>query len=215
MSDGSKNKHVLSGRLYGALLAAYPSEFRREFGREMTLVFRERCREEESRGIRGHARVWSDALLDICKSVPKEHAEKISGGVLMRVLRTVLIAILVYAFTLLVLAPLYVRNREMMPGFVNSLIDAMISTGIIFNVIFLVLALTRIREGVRAVRAAALATGIIIAGLIALMALSGGPEARPNAFVYIAQVVSLFIWFSLHLWWVLRKRPATRPPATA
>ena len=42
-----------SERIYGALLAAYPKEFRRAHGREMAQVFRCMCREEVVSGGRG------------------------------------------------------------------------------------------------------------------------------------------------------------------
>jgi hypothetical protein len=49
-----------SERLYRALLAAYPKEFRRAHGREMAQVFRCMCREEVvSSGSRGLERVMN------------------------------------------------------------------------------------------------------------------------------------------------------------
>ncbi|HWW76488.1 MAG TPA: hypothetical protein VNZ44_13910, partial [Pyrinomonadaceae bacterium] len=115
---------------------------------------------------------------------------------------------------LLVVAPLYARNIPSLPALVNSLIDALISTGLIFNFIFLVLTLTRWLEGVRAVRAALALTTLVVGALIALITASVGPHAHVNLLIVVAQVLSLLFWFALHLWWVLRKG-RHGPPAPA
>ena len=210
-----KKSGTLSARVYAALLAAYPSEFRREYGREMALLFADRCRDETARGRASLLRVWREALLDLALSAPRQRLENLSrGGGLMRTLRTVALALVAYAFTLLVVAPLYARNAGVLPGFVGYLVDALISTGLIFNFIFLVLTLTRWLEGVRAVRAALALTTLVIAALIALITASGDPHARLNVLIVVTQVLSLLVWFTVHLWWVLRKARAG-PPATA
>ncbi|HJQ33663.1 MAG TPA: hypothetical protein VJ866_15875 [Pyrinomonadaceae bacterium] len=203
-----------SRRAYALLLVAYPREFRREYGREMALVFADRCR-ERSRAA-SLARLWGEALLDLALTAPREHLERFrEGGGVMRTLRTVALALVVYAFTLLVVAPLYARNIVNLPVFVNGLIDALISTGLIFNFVFLLLTLTRWLEGVRAVRAALAVTTLIVGGLIALIAASSGPHGRLNLLIVVAQVLSLLVWFALHLWWVLRKGRHIPPAAAA
>jgi hypothetical protein len=124
------------------------------------------------------------------------------------------VAVVVYAFTLFVVAPLYARNVEVLPGFVNNFIDALISTGLIFNFVFLLLTLTRWLEGTRAVRAALVVTTLVVGALITLMVASLGAPARLNPWVVVAQVFSLLFWFTVHLLWVLRRRSAG-PPASA
>ena len=64
----------------------------------------------------------------------------------MRILRTIVLALAAYAFALLVAAPLYVRNRESMPSFVANMADALIATGVAFNVIFQILTLPRFAQ---------------------------------------------------------------------
>ena len=207
-----------SRRAYALLLAAYPREFRRAYGREMALVFADRCRERARAGSGAAAlvRVWGEALLDLALTAPREHLERFrEGGGVMRTLRTVALALVVYAFTLLVVAPLYARNIVNLPSFVNSLIDALISTGLIFNFVFLLLTLTRWLEGVRAVRAALAVTTLIIGALITLITVVGGEHARLNLLIVVAQVLSLLFWFTVHLWWVLRRRSAGPPAAAA
>lgn len=204
-------KKTLSARLYAALLAAYPARFRREYGREMALVFADRCREEEGRG--ALARVWCETLIDLARTAPREHLDNLrEGGRLMKTLRTVALALLAYAFALLVVAPLYVRNRHAMPGFVNSLIDAGISNGVLFNLVFLVLTLTGLRAGERAVRTALVVAAVIVASLITVMMLVGGPPAYASLNIVAAQVLTLLGWYFVHLWWV-RRRPEPGPAA--
>ena len=205
-----KKGRALSRRVYAALLAAYPTEFRREYGREMSLVFADRCREEGAPMLR----VWRDALGDLARAAARERLESLRrGGGLMKVLRTIALALTAYAFTLVVVAPLYARNIVNLPVVVNSLIDALISTGIIFNFIFLLLTLTRLFEGVRAVGAALAVTTLVVVALITLITVSSGPHARLNLLIVVAQVLSLLFWFAMHLWWVLRKG-RHGPPAT-
>jgi hypothetical protein len=205
-----------SRRAYALLLAAYPREFRREYGREMALVFADRCREESrARGAAALARVWGEALLDLALNAARERLVKfVEGEGSMKILRTVLIAVVAYAFTLLVVAPLYVRNARSLPSFLGYLLDALISTGLLFNFFYLLLTLTRWREGVRAVRAALVLTMLVVTGLITLATVSGGPPARVNLSIVVAQVLALLFWFTAHLWWVLRKGRGV-PPATA
>jgi hypothetical protein len=69
-----------SERLYRALLAAYPKEFRRAHGREMAQVFRCMCREEVvSGGSRGLARLWVRTLWDLLATALAERIKKALG----------------------------------------------------------------------------------------------------------------------------------------
>jgi hypothetical protein len=69
-----------SERLYRALLAAYPKEFRRAHGREMAQVFRCICREEVvSDGSRGLARLWVRTLWDLLATALAERIKQALG----------------------------------------------------------------------------------------------------------------------------------------
>jgi hypothetical protein len=85
-----------SERLYRALLAAYPKEFRRAHGREMAQVFRCMCRgahgremaqvfrcmcreEVASGGSRGLARLWVRTLLDLLATALAERIKQALG----------------------------------------------------------------------------------------------------------------------------------------
>jgi hypothetical protein len=55
-----------SERLYRALLAAYPREFRREYGPQMRQVFRDLCREERRKNRKtGLGQLWIRTALDL------------------------------------------------------------------------------------------------------------------------------------------------------
>jgi len=208
-----KKSWAREARVYAALLAACPSEFRREYGREMALVFADRCRESDARG--GLPRVWCEALGDLARAATREHCERLKrGGEAMKTVRTIVIALLAYAFTLLVVAPLYARNAGSMPALAASLADALIFTGLVFNFIFLVLTLTRWLEGVRAVRASLAVTAGLIAVLVGVVMVKAGASELLNFRIVAAQVLSLLVWFSIYLWWV-RRKSAAGPPATA
>jgi hypothetical protein len=70
----------VSERLYRALLAAYPKQFRRDHGREMSQVFRCMCREEvASSGSRGLARLWVRTLLDLLATALAERTKQALG----------------------------------------------------------------------------------------------------------------------------------------
>ena len=56
----------VSERVYRALLAAYPREFRREYGPQMRQVFRDLCREElRKKQKAGLGRLWIRTALDL------------------------------------------------------------------------------------------------------------------------------------------------------
>jgi putative ABC transport system permease protein len=62
-------------RLYRGFLRLYPAEFRDEYGRELCLVFKDRCREESSR--QSLWRVWFQAVSGILTEAPREHYQMI------------------------------------------------------------------------------------------------------------------------------------------
>ena len=60
-----------AARIYRLLLRAYPPEFRAEFGREVELVFRDQCRDNDVRTFR----FWARVCWDILRSAPALRAE--------------------------------------------------------------------------------------------------------------------------------------------
>lgn len=68
---------AFSVRIYQALLAAYPSRFRKEFGSHMLVVFRDCClRAIRQEGMTGMTRLWMVTFLDLIQSVISEHSRK-------------------------------------------------------------------------------------------------------------------------------------------
>lgn len=72
----------VSGLVYRALLAAYPSEFRDAYGRQMEQAFRDLCREERRRGgVVGLARLWARVVLDLALTAAAQRMDehKVTG----------------------------------------------------------------------------------------------------------------------------------------
>jgi hypothetical protein len=69
-----------SVRAYGWLLRLYPISFRREYGREMLLVFGVQCREAYRRaGMCGIIKTWMRTLGDLALTIPAEHFSTYKG----------------------------------------------------------------------------------------------------------------------------------------
>ena len=68
---------ILSARLYQALLAVYPSEFRQAYGVQMLQVFRD-CGQRALRetGAAGLLFLWARTMLDTVQSALEEHAQR-------------------------------------------------------------------------------------------------------------------------------------------
>jgi hypothetical protein len=68
---------AFSVRAYQALLLAYPTTFRQEYGSHMAEVFRDCClRAFRKGGPNGMARLWLLTLLDLIHSVLEQHLQK-------------------------------------------------------------------------------------------------------------------------------------------
>ena len=58
-------------RIYRLLLRAYPADFRAQYGREMVLLFRDQCQENDVRTLG----FWAAVICDVARSAPALHAE--------------------------------------------------------------------------------------------------------------------------------------------
>jgi len=68
------NPLALSGRIYSLLLYAYPVPFRREYGRLMAQLFRDKARDTlQGSGTAGLIGLWFLTLIDLLKSAFAEH----------------------------------------------------------------------------------------------------------------------------------------------
>ena len=70
----SSNIVSVSDRIYRALLAAYPSQFRDEYGPHMAQAFRDCCRDaHHQHGTRGVIGLWPPTLGDLAATAVVEH----------------------------------------------------------------------------------------------------------------------------------------------
>ena len=195
----------ISCKLYGLLLLAYPPEFRSEYGGQMLQVFRDCYRAEARSGwLPGF---WFRTLLDLVMTAAKERADS-SGrdGVFMNrrsdaVALAVCVGIIVVAFLLLS----YGRKNEigsiLLFGYV---LDALITTGVVGNlIVFILNKATKLNP----VRTAVWTFGIIHGALLLLSVLLIS-RAFPRfnlAATIVGYVVSFAIWAGFHIAW--HRRP--------
>lgn len=190
----------ISYRIYGLLLFAYPPEFRRRFGDEMLQVFRDCCRDEAR--MRTLAGFWLRTLLDLILTAAKERTDR-SGreGVMNRRKDTIAllgcVGIIVIAFLLLS----YGRRNEVSSiltyGYV---LDALVTTGVVGNLVVSLLAIT---TRLNPLRTALWTFAIVHAVPVLFLALVVGPsDPKFNlSRVVVGYVVSFLIWTGLHWTW--------------
>ena len=189
----------ISCKFYGLLLLAYPPEFRQRFGTEMVQVFRDSYRVETSR--RSLPGFWLWTLYDLVVSAAKERSRK-ENNIMNRNVVAALgsVAIIVIAFLLLT----YGRKNEvasiLLFGYV---LDALVFTGIVGNVIVLLLSkLTKFDP----LRVALWTFAIVHAVPLLFVLLIGRNDPRFNlTATVIGYAVSFAIWAGLHFAW--RHRP--------
>ena len=193
----------ISCKLYGLLLLAYPPEFRRRFGNEMLQVFRDCYRLETRR--RSLPGFWLWTIVDLVVTAAQERANRWrKEHIIMN--RNVLallgsIGIIVVAFLLLS----YGRRNEvasiLLFGYV---LDAVVTTGIIGNlIVFILTKLTKLDP----VRTALWTFAVVHAvPLFLVVAVIGRNDPRFNlAATVVGYAVSFALWAGLHL--ALHRRP--------
>lgn len=209
MKPAPDNTQIVSTRIYGLLLFAYPRDFRREYGPHMTQVFRDCYRAEKQRT--RVFRLWLNTLVDLLRTAPKERMQNVGEGVVMKAIRNLVIAIVIYAVVLFLFGKLLVTARPHLPFVLGTFLDALVSIGILFNFIVLLLVSTRLMAATRAVVTSAIATFVVITGAVSIISMIVPAEARPPAISILMMALSFAIWFALHWFWALRKTPQ---PAT-
>jgi hypothetical protein len=190
-----------STRIYGLLLLAYPPQFRREFGDEMLQVFRDCYRVEARSG--SLPGFWFRTLIDLVVTAAKERADSSEKeGVFMNRRSDAMavacsVGIIIIAFLLLS----YGRKNEigsiLLFGYV---LDALVTTGVIGNLIVFVLNKTTKLNPLRT----ALWTFAVVHAVLLLfvLLLVGRNDQRFNlAATVIGYVVSFAIWAGLHAAW--------------
>lgn len=195
--------------IYSILLLAYPREFRREYGSQMVLLLLD-C-QRDARTAPARTRIWFRTLVDLVRTAPREHLEKIrKENNFMRNLRTDLLAI--GGCILIILAALlllnYGRSHQVSSILVFGFaLDAIAFTGVVGNlIVFLLIKLTRFRP-LRIAFFTFLIVSLVPAIALTVLALAVDPKFNaPN--VLIGYVVSFFFWYGLHWLWSNKFRPS-------
>jgi hypothetical protein len=194
----------ISTRIYGALLVAYPPEFRHEFGDQMLQVFRDCYRAEARSG--SLPGFWFRTLLDLVMTAAKERVDG-SGreDVLMKRHLDLIkllgsVAIILIAFLLFSYGKKHEVRSILLFGYV---LDALITTGVIGTLIVFILSkATKLNP----LRIALWTFAVVHAALYLFTVLVISRLVPTNLTeVIVAYVVSFAIWAGFHFAW--RRRP--------
>lgn len=192
----------ISCKLYGLLLLAYPPEFRRRFQNEMVQVFRDSYRLETRR--RSVPGFWVWTVVDLIVTAGQERANRWrkEDTIMNRNLLALLgsIGIIVVAFLLLT----YGRRNEvasiLLFGYV---LDAVVTTGVVGNLIVFILSKTTKLDPLRT---ALWTFAIVHAVPLLFIVLITRNDPRFNlAATAVGYAVSFAIWTGLHF--ALQRRP--------
>ena len=195
--------------IYSILLLADPREFRQEYGSQMVLLLLD-C-QRDARTAPARTRIWLRTLIDLVRTAPREHLEKIKKEKnFMRNLRADLVAI--GGCVLIILAALLLLNYGRAHQVSSILVfgfalDAIVFTGVLGNlIVFLVTKLTKISH-LRIAFWTFLIVSVVPALALTVIALAVDPKFNaPN--VLIGYVVSFFFWYGLHRLWSNKLRPS-------
>ena len=190
------------------MLRAYPREFRVEYGPEMTQVFCDCYRESNSRGT--VVELWLRVIVDVIRTAPLERWETFRKGETMRnVKRDVLGFLACLAIIVVALIP----HRYMVTHGVGSMfllgyaLDAIITAGVIGNLIIFVLMMARRHSTFRT----ALWSLLIVNGALLLLATLIGTRVDAHfnfPAVFLSYVVSFVFWTAIHWIWSQIRTPA-------
>ena len=195
----------LSCRIYRILLAAYPADFRREYGPSMLQVFRDSARDAATReGKFATAKFWFAILGDLVVSASKQHIENVREvNDPMNNMRRDLIAVVGCAVIILTAFILlsYGRAHEVGSLLVfGRVLDAVVFTGVVGNlIVFLLVKLTK-WDSFRIACWTFLIVSALPALLLAVIGSKIDPQFRLGA-TMLAYVVSLIFWLLLHYLW--------------
>ena len=186
----------ISAKVYGFMLLAYPPDFRRQFGEQMCQVFRDSYRAEARSG--SVAGFWLRTLLDLVLTAAKERTAT-KGFFMNR--RTDAIALLgcVAIIVIAFLLQAYVRNNVPSIVWFGYILDPLVVSGVIGNLIVFVLNKTTKLNPLRtAVTVFALVDGALL--LLIVVISRTGPAVNWIG-ILGGYVVSYAIWVGLHFAW--------------
>jgi hypothetical protein len=196
-------------KLFVLMLLAYPRQFRREYGPLMTQHFRDCYRTDEH----WPPSFWLSTVLDLLAAAPREHLETLrTENSSMTNLQRNLLALgtslvtIVAAFFLLT----YGRSHEVSSIlFFGKTLDALVTAGILGNLIIFLLRLTRLDQLKTAFWVMLTVNSILL--ILAWLIGSRVDRTFSLGSIAVAQVVSFLFWFGLHWAWSKTK---TQAPAS-
>ena len=190
----------LSIQLFQLLLRAYPPAFRLEYGPEMTQLFRDCYRDIQADGLITALAFWRRMICDVIRTAPLERWEALERRCeTMKNMKTdvlgllACLAIIAVAFVLFGL----VKKSDSSIAIVDYALDALITAGIVSNLIIFLLAMTtRLRSFQVALR-----TLIVVHVALLLIATSLGLRVDPRfsfVAVLVAYTISFIFWLGVH-----------------
>jgi len=201
---------TFSQKAFQLMLSVYPRDFRHEYGFHMSQIFRDCYRAEtRSKRLLGVWRLWLHAFFDLAQSAPQEHWDNLrKDNLIMNKLGKGILALLVSlgivitAFFLLS----HGRKHEVSAILVfGRALDALVTTGIIANLIIFLLMITTRFNPLRI----ALWTLLIVHGALFLLAVVVGGRVDPSfrlGTLLIGYVVSFLFWLAVQWLWVKGNR---------
>ena len=192
-------------KVYCLLLRGYPSAFRAKYGTQMAQLFRDCYGAEVKRGGRQRlALFWFRTLSDFIRTLPQEHLDNLGkeNSRMKNSARDALalfgcLGIIAVAFFLLRYGIKHETSAILMFG---NVLDALVVTGLIGNLIVFLLVKTTRLDPVRV----AFWTFLVLNGLPAIvLALVGSridPQFRTTA-TLVGYAASFLFWFGLHWIW--------------
>ena len=193
----------LSKQLFQFMLLAYPREFRLEYGTEMTQLFRDCYRDSYARGFITLSEFWLRVIADVIRTAPQERWETLGRGETMKNVKrdaiglVACLIIVVVAFLLLG----YGRKNEVASILLfGHALDAIVTAGIIGNLIIFLLMMTTRLSTFRT----ALWSLLAVNGALLLIATLIGSRVDPGfnfPTILIAYIVSFLFWLTIHWIW--------------
>jgi len=180
------------------MLRAYPRAFRLEYGPEMTQLFRDCYRDTHADGLITALAFWQRMIVDVIRTAPLERWEALERRCeTMKNLKTDVLGLLVCLAIIAVAFVLFGVIRTTSIAIVDYALDAIITAGIVSNVIIFLLALTtRLRSFQVALR-----TLVIVHIGLLLIATSLGLRVDPRfsfVAVLVAYTISFIFWLGVH-----------------
>lgn len=115
-------------RVYRLLLHAYPPEFRAAYGREMVLVFRDQCRDGDTRTLG----FWMRVFWDILRSAPALRAEA-TRTVEVTMKLAALLTIALGGFVIFGATTEWMAASQHTGRYVPSIVLAVVATGLLLG----------------------------------------------------------------------------------